>query len=208
LEQINQKQKTIYTDFFTKPREGIFPEQAFTYCAQDNIYRCPAGQLMKPRRLHQQRRTWEYVTAPAVCAKCSLRSQCTRSRTGRTIHRHENQQLLDRARAQAHSAAAKRERHRRQVLVEGSFADATNNHGFKRSRWRRLWRQQIQDWMIAAIQNIRILVKRTHQAPKTAMMTLINVTIRPNQSLVALLPHGIVPFLGYARLRFQSGNRA
>ena len=43
--------------------------------------------------------------------------------------------------------------------MERSFADAANNHGFKRARWRRLWRQQIQDWLIAAIQNIRILLR-------------------------------------------------
>jgi hypothetical protein len=42
--------------------------------------------------------------------------------------------------------------------MEASFADATNNHHFKRARWRRLWRQQIQDYLIAAIQNVRILL--------------------------------------------------
>jgi hypothetical protein len=66
---------------------------------------------------------------------------------------------VQRARAQAHSARARRDRQRRQVLIEGSFADAANNHGFKRSRWRRLWRQEIQDWLIAGIQNIRLLLK-------------------------------------------------
>jgi hypothetical protein len=49
--------------------------------------------------------------------------------------------------------------------MEGSFADAANNHGFKRSRWRRSWRQQIQDYLIAAIQNIRILLARTVLQP-------------------------------------------
>src|SRR6266446_7386150 len=43
--------------------------------------------------------------------------------------------------------------------LEGSFAQAANQHGFKRSRWRRLWRQQIQDWLIATVQNIKILLK-------------------------------------------------
>jgi hypothetical protein len=43
--------------------------------------------------------------------------------------------------------------------MEGSFADAANNHGFKRSRWRGLWRQTVQDYMIAVCQNLRILVK-------------------------------------------------
>jgi hypothetical protein len=32
--------------------------------------------------------------------------------------------------------------------MEKSFADAANNHHFKRARWRRLWRQQIQDYLI------------------------------------------------------------
>jgi len=49
-------------------------------------------------------------------------------------------------------------------LIERSFADAANNHHFKRARWRRLWRQQIQDYLIAAIQNVRILL--AHQNPK------------------------------------------
>jgi hypothetical protein len=67
---------------------------------------------------------------------------------------------LEICRAQSQSTAAKGDRQRRQYLIEGSFADAANNHGFKRARWRRLWRQQIQDYMIAAIQNIRILLAR------------------------------------------------
>ena len=41
--------------------------------------------------------------------------------------------------------------------MEGSFAHAANLYHFKRSRWRRLCRQQIQDWLIAAVQNIAIL---------------------------------------------------
>ena len=142
-------------------QSGIFPESAFHYRAQDNVYLCPAGQAMKPRTFRQDKRTWEYALPKKVCADCALRSQCTRATAyGRTIHRHEHQEVLDRARAQAHSAPARRDRQRRQIVMEQSFADAANNHGFKRSRWRRLWRQRIQDHLIAAIQNIRILLRR------------------------------------------------
>lgn len=35
-------------------------------------------------------------------------------------------------------------------LMEGSFADAANNHGLKRARWRGLIHQQTQDHLIAA----------------------------------------------------------
>lgn len=137
---------------------GIFPDRAFVHDPATNTVRCPAGQSMKPRRLHPHKRTWEYQLPNGVCAACALRRQCTRAANSRTVHRHEHQSLLEQARTQSHSAAARRDRQRRQHLVEGSFADAANNHGFKRARWRRLWRVQIQDWLIAGIQNIRILL--------------------------------------------------
>jgi hypothetical protein len=76
----------------------------------------------------------------------------------------DTKKALNKARAQANSQAARRDRKRRQHLMEQSFADATNNHHFKRARWRRLWRQKIQDYLIAAIQNVRILL--AHQNPK------------------------------------------
>jgi hypothetical protein len=50
--------------------------------------------------------------------------------------------------------------------MEGSFAQAANLHHFKRARWRRLWRQQIQDWLIAAVQNIKLWLR--HAQPKPA----------------------------------------
>jgi len=56
------------------------------------------------------------------------------------------------------------------LLLEGSFADAANNHGFKRARWRRLLRQQIQDYLTAAIQNIRILRARTVLRPAASQV--------------------------------------
>jgi len=147
---------------------GIYPDSAFIYDAATNTYRCPAGQTLQPRRLHGEKRTWEYWLPQGTCAACPQRGHCTRSKTGRTLHRHEHQALLDQARAQSHSAAGRRDRRRRQHVMEGSFADAANNHGFKRARWRRLWRVQIQDWLIAGIQNIRILLRPRH-APVVAV---------------------------------------
>jgi hypothetical protein len=52
--------------------------------------------------------------------------------------------------------------------MEASFADAANNHPFKHARWRRLWRQQIQDYLIASIQNVRILLKQQSPRPSVA----------------------------------------
>jgi hypothetical protein len=114
---------------------------------------------MRPRRLHSHRLSWEYVTAKGTCLVCALRAFCTRSRTGRTVHRHRDQELLDRARKIANSKAARQDLKRRQHLSERSFADAANCHGFKRARWRGLWKQAIQDLLIATVQNLRKLMK-------------------------------------------------
>ena len=54
---------------------------------------------------------------------------------------------------------------RRKYKAEGSFADATNNHGFKRSRFRGIEKAQIQNLMIAAIQNLRKLMRHINRKP-------------------------------------------
>lgn len=152
---------------------GIFPDSAFTYDAASDTYRCPAGETLKPRRLHRVRRTMEYKARSGVCAVCVLRTSCTRAKGGRTVKRHEKQGALDVARGQAHSRAARRDRKRRHHLMERSFADAANNHHFKRARWRRLWRQQIQDYLIAAIQNVRILLAHGGGKRKAVALTVL-----------------------------------
>jgi len=47
--------------------------------------------------------------------------------------------------------------------MKRSFADAANNHGFRRSRSKRLWRQKPQDYLIAAVENIRIWLRHGPQ---------------------------------------------
>jgi hypothetical protein len=73
---------------------GLYPESKFVYDPATNTYRCPAGQTMQPRRLHPSKKTWEYWLAKDVCAECALRTQCTRAKQGRTVHRHEHQAEL------------------------------------------------------------------------------------------------------------------
>jgi len=92
------------------------------------------------------------IEDPAACAHCALREQCTQSKRGRSIRRHMQAPLVAAARTEANSPAARYNRKRRQHVMEGSFADAVNNHGAKKARWRGLGRQKIQSWLIAAVQ--------------------------------------------------------
>ena len=57
--------------------------------------------------------------------------------------------------------------------MEGSFADAANNHGSKRARWRGLWRQRIQSCLIAAVQNLRILLKKAVGGPSQESIEML-----------------------------------
>jgi transposase len=181
--------RTHIGSFLTRRKNdalGILPESQFTYQPHNDTFLCPAGLQMIPRRLNVTRRTMEYYIPGRACLKCPLRDQCTKSKTGRTLQRHEKQDTIDAAKAQAHSSRGWRDRRRRQILIEGSFADAANNHGFKRSRWRRLWRQQIQDWLIAGIQNLRTLMKAT-QKRSSGVNSVIAVEFGPRPGPFLLL---------------------
>lgn len=196
-------------DAASKVRRGhnqsLFAEGAFTYDAKNDVYLCPAGQSLKPLPIDPVRRRIKYKAPVAACKACALRGQCTTSSQGRTLHRHENQDTLDRARAQAHSAAARRNRKRRRHLMERSFADATNNHHFKRARWRGLWRQQIQDYLIGAVQNVRILL--AHHRPKrsaAAALSLLRVMSEITALFLPLLTRSMTPIAIPRHLSKQS----
>jgi transposase len=137
--------------------DGLFTKDDFRYDEAADVYVCPVGHHLKPRRVHQHREMTDYVADKKVCAKCPIRSECTRSKLGRSVARHWRQGELEIALAFARLPEAQADRRRRRHLMEGSFAHAANRYHFKRSRWRRLWRQQIQDWLIAAVQNIALL---------------------------------------------------
>jgi hypothetical protein len=124
--------------------------------------------------LQSVRLSWEYVTKREVCLSCRLREFCTRSKTGRSIKRHRDQNLLDRASRQANTRRAKLDRKRRQHLMERSFADAANRHDFKRARWRGLVKQSIQDLLIATIQNLRKLIGAIQNVPQSAWIRTLS----------------------------------
>lgn len=139
-------------------RLKIFPEERFEYDRESDTYRCPAGHRLKPRSLHMSRQSRDYAAPKKVCAACYLREQCTKNKSGRTIKRHLRQEDLDRMREASRSAKAKRDIKTRKYLMERSFARGTR-YGFDRARWRGLWRVQIQEYLISAVQNIEVLLR-------------------------------------------------
>jgi len=148
----------------TGRQKGIFEKEEFCYDADRDVYLCPGGQELRRRNYHKGRGQYEYKASSKTCAGCALSEQCTRSKYGRSVKRHIRQDALDRMRAMAGSREAKRDLRTRQHLSERSFAWSTR-YGYKRARWRRLWRMEIQDYLVAAVQNITILANHLDRKP-------------------------------------------
>ena len=156
-------------------RKDIFPKEDFTYNPDDDTFTCPAGNILKRKNYSKERQHYEYKASSKVCACCQLRADCTRAKNGRTLKRHRRQHALDSMLSIAHGQEAKRDLKTRMHLSERSFAHAVR-YGYKRARWRRLWRMEIQDFLIATVQNIQILIKHMKPKVESAVRRLGNHT--------------------------------
>ncbi len=145
--------------------KGIFPASAFIYRPQTDTLICPAGQTLTLRHRWENLQACEYAAKKEVCLACDCRAQCTRSRSsGRTVRRNFEQGKVDELYAVARSQPARRDLRIRQHFMERSFAVAIR-YGFKRARWRGMDRVRIQDYMVAAVQNIRLLLNHAKLKP-------------------------------------------
>lgn len=143
-------------------RKGIFKPTDFVYNPDEDLFICPAGELLEPRKFKKKRNHFEYSLPAKVCRDCKLKPQCTRSKQGRTVKRHVRQDELDQMLEQSQSREAKSDINKRQHLMERSFAYSTR-YGYQRARWRRLWRVKIQEYLTAAIQNIMVIVRNAKE---------------------------------------------
>jgi transposase len=154
----------------TGRKKGIYPKEAFTYDAARDVFICPAGNELRKRKLIAHRNHYEYIAASRICRTCHLRAECSRSKSGRTVKRHVRQEELDRMLQGASSRDSQKDIKTRQHLMERSFARSTR-YGFKRARWRRDWRVEIQEYLTAAIQNISILLRYAKE-PASGVMRI------------------------------------
>jgi len=129
----------------------------------------PAGETLFHHHFNNHRGYHEYRARKGVCQSCALAMQCTRAKAGRSVNRYRGHELLERARRQSSGPAARRDRKLRQWFQERNFGEAATQHGFKRARWRGLQKQTVQDNLIAALQNFKILLRSKHGGLSAAM---------------------------------------
>lgn len=157
-----------------RPRNGRIGQSAFTYVPQENCYICPRGQRL-PYSCHiASKRAYVYKAPAKVCAGCDLRSCCATQR-GRLIWRHQHQEAIEWADGLWSRQHRRRLMRRRLHVIEGSFADASNQHGFKRARWRGITEVTVQNLLIAAIQNVRKLLRYARRPGKSLAKGLLGL---------------------------------
>lgn len=98
---------------------GTYHKSAFSYQAESDAYRCPAGQVLKRKGSYQKHGdvTFSYSNAEA-CRACPLKSRCTKS-AYRRIERWEKEAVIEsiEARVAAHPELIKK----RKAIVEHPF---------------------------------------------------------------------------------------
>ena len=135
--------------------EGLFRKRQFHYAEEQDVYVCPAGQLLVYRTTNREGYR-QYHSEAASCRQCPLRQQCTRSRNcTKIVTRHVWQRCKERIDAHRLEPRGKQIYQRRKETVERSFADAKQLHGHRYARMRGLDKVQEQSLLAAVAQNIK-----------------------------------------------------
>jgi len=167
-EQFENSSTTLIAKAPKAPQSTHFTKHDFTIDLENNHVTCPAGHTTTTYReislrfgkKDEKRVTKRFYFPAEVCASCSLRAQCIRSKSkgGRMIQLHPREDLLQAARATAKTDAFK-EQYRTRVVVEHSIARLVQR-GIRQSRYlgrkRTLW----QVALAAAVVNLMIIATK------------------------------------------------
>src|SRR3954452_8717945 len=101
IQDIESCEKAGLTSYVPKPqrgpavRNGFFRKDEFRYDPDQDVYVCPAGEVLSPHHVGKSRdlKKIDYSN-PAACPACPLRARCTTN--VRRASRRENEAVLDR----------------------------------------------------------------------------------------------------------------
>jgi transposase len=116
------------------PAQGRFSRGDFRYDPDADVYRCPAGEQLKPMngRKRDAAGKWQirYVARTAACGACSLRANClTEKAKLRTVYRWEHEDVIERHSARMQHAGTLTRR--RAALAEHPFGTLKCRAGYR-----------------------------------------------------------------------------
>jgi hypothetical protein len=114
--------------------QGRFSHEEFTYDAEADVYRCPAGALLTPTKTLKRnaggRLEIRYVSRKASCDSCPLRGNCvTEKAPTRTICRWLHEDVIERHRARMENTDDLMRR--RAALAEHPFGTLKYRAGYR-----------------------------------------------------------------------------
>lgn len=128
INQIENIEKSGETKCYIPPAEDKNKKQddeagvTFTYDSETDEYICSEGKrLVLISRNKKHRSCIVDVYQCKDCRNCKIKSKCTKSKVGRIIHRHKEQEWLDRYKSRMKGAKAKIMIQLRKQLVEHPF---------------------------------------------------------------------------------------
>ncbi|MBI1744088.1 transposase [Candidatus Acetothermia bacterium] len=140
-----------------------FVLEDFRYDAQRDRLICPQGKVLRMvgATAHGKR----YRARGTDCRACPVKARCTDATIlGRTVQRPWEQAAIEVVKEHLETERAAEHLKKRQVICEGSFAEAKNFHHFGRALYRGKWKMQVQDYLIAVVQNVKRLLRWELQA--------------------------------------------
>jgi transposase len=143
-----------------------FSKEEFIYDPERDIYRCPAGELLRPKTFNAARNQIVYKAEPGRSDSCPLRPECTDNKSGRQVLRHRDERYVDRVKSYRGTFAYEKALRKRRVWVEPLFGEAKDWHGMRRFRLRRLEKVNIEALLISSGQNIKRLVAARERGPR------------------------------------------
>jgi transposase len=123
---------------------------------------CPRGKYLTPNPATSGN-CKRYVSSSADCQGCPRRSNCPtefrkKAPNKRYVRRSLDQDLFEEVQARMEEPEFRKRLSERMWKAEGLFAEAKQNHGLSRARYRGRSKVQIQAYLIAMAQNLKRLV--------------------------------------------------
>ena len=148
------KGRTIIAKVPEIKNQGLFVKTDFQIDLEAGVCTCPAKQTTRELR-PASGGGGTFVFATETCAECPLRTQCTRGKSGRTVHVHPQEALLQQARELQTSPVFAEARKRRQV-VEHRIARLVQL-GIRQARYFGRTKTLFQLCLAAAVANLTLL---------------------------------------------------
>ena len=165
LHEADEKNYNVLVDLGSyygyKARADIYPKDLFSYDKDRDVFICPHGQELeyKSKKTHHSRK---YKYRKYLCKSgdsCPYRQHCTKSKSGRSIKLHPNEDTIQKQKEKQKSPDAKYLLSRRKVVVEPVFGQIKHNLNFRRFTVTGIEKVQTQWALMCTTYNLRKIYK-------------------------------------------------